>query len=226
MLPRIEFRERYVDPITTEEGQQHYYDISYDLRPRRTEAYGSYGLIAPDGAQLLPEIFADVFTQFDAVNHPLKFIPVFNGEAWGLVANTSPLVMTTDFIYNKILPERWEHSIYFVQDKETLKWGALRVAYPQTNGLKGKFPHVPMLKQLMPPIAEEIYEDELMTDCAPTLFWMTRIDEKVGILTPHGYSKIIYDKYVPNPEEWNFRLIQNGKKRAKLIDYTFVRYNK
>lgn len=139
--------------------------------------------------------------------------------------------MATDFIYHAILPERFEHSIYFVQDKNTLKWGALVVKYPSINAeyLKKRSSlsriGIPLITELMPPIADEIYEDELMTDCSPTLFWMTRVGDKIGILTPFGYSKIIYDAYEPLDNEYMFRLILHERRKAKLQDYSFLKYN-
>ncbi len=47
----------------------------------------------------------------------------------------------------------------------------------------------------MPPVADDIYEGELITEEEPTLFFMTQRDDKVGILTDSGYSDIVYDSY-------------------------------
>lgn len=200
------------------------YNCRYDWRPHLSGDEGLRGLILPDGRELLPEKFVDIFTQFDAFNHLPHFIPVFNGEAWGLIAPSSPLIMVTDFIYAAIIPERWEHSVYFVQDKATLKWGALGLAYPNCNLINRKIERVPLLKQIMPPIADEILEDELQGDCAPTVFWMTRISDKIGILTPYGYSDIKYDTYKTDDENFLFHMIRHDRKRAKMLDYNFLRY--
>ena len=59
------------------------YDIRYDWRPHKSGKDGYYGLVAPDGKKLLHDEFADVFTQFDAVNSLPKFVPVSDGESWG-----------------------------------------------------------------------------------------------------------------------------------------------
>lgn len=100
------------------------YDTRYDWRPQRSGDDTFVGIISPAGEQLLPNSFADVFTQFDAINNKPEFIPVSNGEAWGLVSLTNPLVLMANFKYNAIIPERWERKIFFVQDRKTLKWGA------------------------------------------------------------------------------------------------------
>lgn len=229
---RIEVHGRIVDQITSEEGQKQYYDnILRDRQPRKNGNADRYCLVSPDGTLLLPEKFVDVSTQFEASKHYLKFVPVSNGDGWGLVSLSIPHIMATDFIYNAVITERFEHSIYFVQDKKTLKWGALVVKYPSINAECSKRRSslsridIPAITELMPPIADEIYEDELMTDCSPTLFWMTRVGNKIGILTPHGYSKIIYDAYETLDNEYLFRLTRNECKRVKLQDYSFLKYN-
>lgn len=124
----------------------------------------------------------------------------------------------TPFKYNVVIPERWERQLFFVQDKETLKWGALRVVYPFLNGKRYK-DKLPLLETLMPAIADEIYEDELMTEEEPTIFFMTQRGDKVGILTNFGYSDIIYDSYEADDGECTFRLIRNDRRRAKRVDY-------
>ena len=177
------------------------------------------GLVSPTGEQLLPNFFEDVFTQFDAINTRIQFIPVSNGDGWALVSlRTSPVLMT-EFLYNAIIPERWDRCIFFVQDKETMKWGALRAIWEYTNA-QTRYKHsLVTIEPLMPCIADDIYEDELMTDCEPTTFFMTRIGGKIGILTDWGYSKIIYDRYETDDTYRSFRLIQNDRKRARRADW-------
>lgn len=154
------------------------YDTRYDWRPQRSGDDTFVGIISPAGEQLLPNSFADVFTQFDAINNKPEFIPVSNGEAWGLVSLTNPLVLMANFKYNAIIPERWERKIFFVQDRKTLKWGALRISYPFLNRKRYK-DSLPVLEILMPAVADEIYEDELMTEDAPTTFFMIRRGNKI-----------------------------------------------
>ena len=194
------------------------YDTRYDWRPQKSGDDTFVGIISPTGEQLLPNSFADVFTQFDAINSKPEFIPVSNGEAWGLVSLTNPPVLMTDFKYNAIIPERWERKIFFVQDMETLKWGALRISYPFLNRKRYK-DSLPVLETLMPAIADEIYEDELMTEDAPTTFFMTRRGDRIGILTDFGYSDIIYDSYEADNSKCTFRLIRDNCKRARRADY-------
>ncbi len=148
------------------------YDTQYDWRPRKSGDDTFAGLISPMGEQLLPDSFADVFTQFDAINSKPIFVPVSNGEAWALVSLSNPHVLMTDFQYNAIIPERWERRLFFVQDRETQKWGALKITHPFLNK-KYYNDCLPLLESLMPPIADEIYEDELITEDKPTLFFMT-----------------------------------------------------
>lgn len=170
------------------------YDSQYDWRPRKSGDDKSVGLVSPSGEQLLPNSFADVFNQFDAINNKPIFVPVSNGEAWALVSLSDPHILMTGFQYSAIIPERWERHLFFVQDKETMKWGALSVAYPFLH-VKPYKDCLPVLETLMPPIADEIYEDELTTEDHPTTFFVTQKDDKIGILTPSGYSDIIYDSY-------------------------------
>ena len=71
----------------------------------------------------------------------------------------------------------------------------------------------------MPPIADEIYEDELMAEDETTTFFMTRRGDKIGILTNFGYSDIIFDRYETDNTTYAFRLIRNDRKKARLADY-------
>ena len=195
------------------------YENNYDWRPKKSGETHFLGLVSPIGEPLLPNFFEDVFTQFDAINNRIQFIPVSNGDGWALVSlGTSPVLMT-EFRYNAIIPERWDHCIFFVQDKETMKWGALRAIWESTNA-QTRFKHsLVTIEPLMPCIADDIYEDELMTDCEPTTFFMTRIGGKIGILTDWGYSKIIYDRYETDDTDRSFHLIQNDRKRARRADW-------
>lgn len=202
------------------------YDSRYDWRPQLSGSEGKHGLVHPDGREILPEYFADVFTQFDAVNQPPAFIPVSDGEAWGLVAVSSHPILVKDFIYSAIIPERWEGAMYFVQDRATMKWGALGVEYPQTNISKHTYPGIPLLVEVMPPIADEIFGDELLGDCAPTCFWMTKTGDKVGILTPYGYTEIKYDTYETDDERFLFRMICRNKPGVDTFDYNFFKYTR
>lgn len=194
------------------------YDSLYDWRPRKSGDDKFVGLVSPTGKQLLPNSFADVFTQFDAINSKPIFVPVSNGEAWALVSLSNPHILMTCFQYNAIIPERWERRLFFVQDKKTMKWGVLSVAYPILH-VKPYKDCLPLLETLMPPIADEIYEDELTTEGHPTTFFVTQKDGKIGILTPYGYSDIIYDSYEADSAKCTFRLIRNDRKRARRADY-------
>ncbi len=192
------------------------YDSRYDWRPTKSSDGHFTGLISPTGEQILPGFFADVFTQFDAINNPPDFIPVFNGEAWGIVALSPNPTLMTEFKFKTIVPERWERNILFVQDAETKKWGAFSTIWQQTNSRPSM--SMKTLEVLMPCIADDIYEDELMVDDveeSPSLFFMTRIGNNIGILTDFGYSPIIFDTYETDDNEGTFRLIRNDKKRAR-----------
>ena len=48
---------------------------------------------------------------------------------------------------------------------------------------------------------------------------------KIGILTPYGYSRIIYDAYETLDNAYMFRLIRHEYKKAKLQDYSFLKHN-
>lgn len=194
------------------------YDTQYDWRPKKSGDDTFVGIISPTGEQLLPNSFADVFTQFDAITLRPEFIPVSNGEAWAIVSLSNPHVLMVDFQYKVIIPERWERKLFFVQDRDTMKWGALKITYPLLNS-KHYNDSLPRLEALMPPIADEICEDELMTEDAPITFFMTRRGNKIGILTDFGYSDIIYDSYETDNTKCTFRLIRHDRKRARRADY-------
>lgn len=59
--------------------------FNYDWRTQLTEVDGSCGLISPVGEIILPNIFNNVFSQFDSIHDIPQLIPVSNGNGWGLV---------------------------------------------------------------------------------------------------------------------------------------------
>lgn len=191
------------------------FENRYDWRPEKYEENNFIGLVSPTGQQLLPNMFDDVFTQFNALKDKPNFIPVSNGNGWALVSLGTTPVLVTEFRYNAIILERWERRIFFVQDKETMKWGALRTIWQSTSSKPRGKRSLVTIESLMPCIADEIYEDQLMSDCEPTLFFMTRLGDKIGIMTDRGYSKIIYDRYETDDVDCSFRLIRNDRKRAR-----------
>lgn len=274
VMERINFHDRWVAQITSEEGQRHYYshfkhwricrhnanpclrpsqddaaeylrlksikptyepeespekrrdrrklqlyNSRYDWRPHKSGGNGFVGLVSPTGEQFLPEFFVDVFTQFDAINHKPDFVPVFNGVAWGLVSLSSPPVLLTDFIYSNIIPERWEHTIFFVQDEGTKLWGAMSVECPILNINRRFRDRLCRIEQIMPTIADEIYEDSLTIGDDELSIFMTRKGDKIGILTDFGYSRIEYDTYETKYDSHAIRLIRYDRKRAKRVDY-------
>ncbi|MDE6042194.1 MAG: hypothetical protein K2G07_01430, partial [Muribaculaceae bacterium] len=96
----------------------------------------------------------------------------------------------------------------------------------EKSSLKRKFHFINRLYEVMPPIADEIYEDEYYYDDYSQIFYMTRVGDKIGILTDFGYSDIIYDTYeqsVPNIKNkfTDLRLIRYDKKKGKLVSLTF-----
>ncbi len=217
---------RIVDRITSEHGQTHYYDYMQgcmsECLPLKSYCDKMIGLQSPRGQQMLPNYFADVFTQFDAVNNLPDFVPVSNGEGWALVSLSMLPVLMTDFQFRTIIPERWERRIFFVQDKETLKWGAISTMWHIVSPNKTNCHRMATLETLMPCIADEIYEDQLMVEDPeelPSLFFMTRIGNKVGILTDCGYSPIIYDTYETDSKNCSFRLIRNDRRRARRANW-------
>ncbi len=195
------------------------YNSRYDWRPKKSGDDKSVGLVSPTGEQLLPNYFTDVFTQFDALNNRPYFIPVFNGDAWALVTLSPYLVLVTEFRYNAIIPERWDRRMFFVQDKETMKWGCIFIIWSSVNHNRNCRHRLARLETIMPCIADEIYEDQLMTEEEPMLCFMTRKGDKVGILTDFGYSPIIFDSYETDDNKGIFRLIRMDRKRARRVDW-------
>lgn len=196
----------------------HHMKDSFDWRTQLIEENGVFGLISPPGELILPPIFQDVFTQFDAIFSVPDLIPVCNGNTWGLVIPGKEPMLVVDFKYSAIIPERWGNRIFFVQEQKTRLWGALQLDCVNSSisnkvSLQYRVQH---LIELMPPIADDIYEDELYTECSPTTFWMIKRDDKVGILSYAGYSDIIYDTYECDDEHCTFRLIRNDRKRAHI----------
>lgn len=189
----------------------------YDWRDIVTTSQdGLQGLRSPDGNILLAEIFQTVLDQTKSMKYGKEPVPVSNGEGFGLAYPSENPVMLTPFIYKDIILERWEHEFYFVQSKETGKWGALKFARTYSNDWdidKKKRPHwIYILDEPLPVEYDEIYEDEICTDCSPTLFWVFRKGDKLGILTPYNCSEAVYDGYDPDWEECSFTLYKNGEK--------------
>lgn len=198
------------------------YENNYDWRPEKSGDIHSIGLVSPTGEQLLPNIFEDTFTQFDAMTDKPKFIPVSNGKGWALASLEPTTTLMTEFLYNAIVPERWERKLFFVQNKQTMKWGALRSICQSTNNNPQHRHSLTTLESIMPCIADEIYEDDFMVDDPeemPSLFFMIQVGNKVGILTDYGYSNISYDTYETNSRDCSFRLIRNDRKRARRTNW-------
>lgn len=205
------------------------YENSYDWRAIKAGQKHFVGLDSPDGKQLLPNIFTDAFTQFNVISKapyflPIspQFVPVSNGKGWALVSLGLPPVLMTEFKYNAIIVERYEQRMIFVQDIQSKKWGALLIVTETTNDFSRYRHTLSTLETIMPCIADEIYEDEIMVDDPeelPSLFFMTRIGDKIGVLTDFGYSKIIYDTYECDSSKCSFRLIRHNRRRARRADW-------
>lgn len=182
-----------------------------------TNPIGLQGLRSPDGEKLLPEIFETVLSQTMSINYGKAPIPVSNGEGFGLVSPSENPLMLTPFIYKDIILERWNHNLYFVQSKETGKWGVLKFDYERTckaDSIKRRNTKwIKVLEELLPSDYDEIYEDEICTDCSPTLFWVFRKGRKLGILTPFHHSEALYDGYDTDWENCSFILYKDGVKK-------------
>lgn len=76
------------------------YEHNYDWRPTKSGTPHHIGLVSPTGEQLLPNIFEDVFTEFDTQNDDLKFIPVSNGDGWAIATLGPASVLMTEFRYH------------------------------------------------------------------------------------------------------------------------------
>lgn len=201
------------------------YETRYDWRPRKTHENGNIGLQSPNGQLLLPPIFADVFIQFSAMKDLPQFLPVSDGEAWALATLEEQPVMMTDFIYRHILPERWETGgLYFVQHNSTGKWGVIKRHFPWLNKDRRRCSlnhdkRAVALKEILPPIADEIYEAELYTDCAPTLFWIAKSGDKIGVITSMDATDIIYDSFDGDDENMTISLFRNGRLEKKVTSF-------
>lgn len=218
--PTVEEAEEYLRLRNTEKYEKkerrNLYRLEnyYDWRDIVTGCEGSQGLVSPDGKLLLPEIFQTVLRQSVSMIRLDDLIPVSNGEGFGLAHTGESPVMLTRFKYQNILIERWEHEFYFVQSKETGKWGALEHSFEYSSkfDVRGrKRPHfVKVLKEALPCDYDEIYEDEICTDCSPTLFWVFRQGDKLGILTKFGHTEAIYDGYETDCVNAGYTLYCNG----------------
>jgi hypothetical protein len=142
----------------------------------------------------------------------LCLVPVSDGDRWALYAPGEHPIPVTDFIYSSIIVERWGNPIFFVQDPDTRKWGAL--------GISINLRHTPSeektfnVKEIMPMIADDIYEDEMMDGCGTYRFWMIRSGDKVGLLTTDWHSDIIYDSYADDSETLSFTLLKGDTRRT------------
>jgi hypothetical protein len=192
MVRRIKVSGRYVAPITSLDGRKNYYQVATKIEQGLTGEC----LAVPKVAAILP---------------------ICNGDRWALFVPGERPILATGFDYSSIIPERWGANLFFVQDANSKKWGVLSI----DNNRRNVSPDTAFIKTsiLMPPIADDIYEDQMLSDCSSTTFWMTRCGDKVGILTPHGYTDIIYNTYEDNPADYSFRLIRRDGD-SKLIQYS------
>lgn len=191
MASRIKLFNRYVFPITTSDGCRKYSVIA----DKHTKGLSSNDITASKIATV---------------------IPIYNGDRWGLMISGERPILATEFRYLAIFPERWGTNLFFVQDANSKKWGALRIESRCRDSLQ---PATIKISVLMPAIADDIYEDQMLTDCEPTVFWMIRCGNKVGILTPHGYTDINYDTYEDNPEDFSVKLIRKDGS-SRLVQYS------
>ena len=208
-----------------ENNRYNSYRYKYDWRAQLTGQEGARGLVTPNGKMILPEQFDDIFTHFESIFSLPHAIPVSNGKAWGLAAPGVEPLLLVDFKYRTIMPERWHGNMFLVQDSETGKWGALAYSYERSS-LKRAFHYIDRLYEVMPPIADEIYEDEYCEEDYSQFFYMIRIGTKIGVLTNFGYSDILYDTYQQSKRNMrnkytDFRLIRYDKKRANRVSLTF-----
>ena len=220
--PSVEEAAEYIDLLKEERQGKRWEEIkgwqrlkkftrNFDWRDIITETDSLKGLRSPDSTILLPDIFHNVLQQTCSLKYGREPVPVSNGDGYGLVLSVKNTVMLTPFIFQNIILERWEHKFYFVQSKETGKWGALKyeTEFSCLNPRKLRN-RVRILKDFLPVEYDEIYEDEILTDCSPTLFWVFRKGDKLGILTPFNHTEAIYDGYDTDWEECSFNLYRSG----------------
>jgi hypothetical protein len=87
-------------------------------------------------------------------------------QYWSRISSTHQLFIV----------ERWGNPIFFVQDPETRKWGAL--------GISINLRHTPSeektynVKEIMPMIADDIYEDEMMDGCG-TFYLFSAVSDQI-----------------------------------------------
>lgn len=196
-----------------------YLEQNYDWRDKIANPDGRLkGLFSPDGIPLLPTKFFDILPQSMTLLHKNELAAVSNGDGYGLITIETS-VMLTPFKYNNIITERWERQLYFVQDNETSRWGVLRYHRVSTNrgvrraGILNT--SVFVLDNLLPCIADEIFEDEICTDCSPTLFWVFRKADKYGIITTFGHTEAVFDSYETDWQHCQF-ILHNGDKTIRM----------
>lgn len=151
-----------------------------------------------------------------------RFNGLSNGERMGIVSVCGNPVAMTDFRFRDVIVERWGGGIFFVQDADTGKWGVYSMTYPRMK--RRDIRHwldnrIVGLKEILPTIADEIFEAELYTDCAPTTFWVARQGETIGIITRWKATGIIYDSFTGNDEDMEVTLFQNGFPAEKITSF-------
>ena len=214
-------KEEWVNRLAERKAALRLRDLEqdYDWRDKIANPTGTFkGLFSPDDKALLPTKFFDILPQSMSLLHKNELSPVSNGEGFGLIT-LGTAVMLTPFKYNNIVTERWERQLYFVQDNESSRWGVLRYHKVSTRGGRlrvGIFDtSVWVLDELLPCIADEIFEDEICTDCSPTLFWAFRKADKYGIITPFGHTEPVFDSYETDWENCQF-ILRKGDKTVRM----------
>lgn len=120
------------------------------------------------------------------------------------------------FAYQNILSERWEKQLFFIQEWD-YPWGVFRIKndyYDETSTDERPFT-LSSIEPFVPCEYEDISESELQNSCHPTTFWILHKNEKIGIMTPYGYTDAIYDSVELDHTEMAF-VLYKGNDSVKL----------
>lgn len=158
-----------------------------------------------------PEAQEHYYDGVDSVRS--RFKAVCDGEKMGIVSVGDHPVAMTDFRFSNIIGERMNGGLFFVQDADNGKWGAYCMTFSRVNRHEGRRSldsKIVGLKEILPTIADEIFETDLYTDCSPTFFWVARQGDKIGIITRWNATDIIYNSFSGNEDDTMVALFQNG----------------
>lgn len=165
------------------------------------------GIVSILDEEVIPCRFTEIRERTDSIFNPQTFIPVKMDDNWGIISTGINPVCALSPVYQNILTERWDKQLFFVQNWDD-RWGVFRIRndYFDSDSSDEKPFYLRSIEPFVPCDFDDISESELFDSCHPTTFWVLHKEDKIGIMTPYGYTDAIYDSVELDHVEMTFTL--------------------